>query len=110
MASLSSSFGGLAYEALTGIQKDDLKREKANALLDQQSNIENYKKKLASYRTKMAAQGASGLFSGVQDGLKEDAQKANETIAQKMNQKIKDYRNTMRRKTLLSLGFSVGTA
>ena len=110
MASLSSSFGGLAYEALTGVQKDDLKREKANALLEQQSNIENYKKKLASYRTKMASQGASGLFSGVQDGLKEEAQKANASIAQKMNQKIKDYRNTMRRKTLLSLGFSVGSA
>jgi hypothetical protein len=110
MASLSSSFGGLSYEALTGVQRDDLKREKANALLEQQSNIENYKKKLASYRTKMASQGASGLFSGVQDGLKEEAQKANASIAQKMNQKIKDYRNTMRRKTLLSLGFSVGSA
>ena len=110
MAATSSSFGGLVYEALTGDQKKELKNEKRNALLEQESNIQDYKKKLGSYRAKMAAQGISGISSGVEKGLKEEMQEDNRSIAQKLNQKIKNYQNAMRRKTLLTLGFNVGTS
>ena len=109
MAATSSSFGGLVYEALTGNQKKELKKEKENALLEQQNNIQNYKKKLGSYRSKMASEGVFGISSGVQEGLEEDTLNANASIAQKLNQKIKNAQNTMRRKTLLSLGYKVGT-
>ena len=110
MASTSSTFGGLVYEALTGDQKKELRNEKRNALLEQESNIKNYKKNLGSYRAKMAAQGASDISSGIQKGLQEEVQKANLSIAQKINQKIKNQQNTTRRKTLLSLGFNIGTS
>ena len=110
MASTSSTFSSLVYEALTGEQKKELKKEKQNALLEQESNIQNYKKNLGSYRAKMAAQGVSGISSGVQNRLQEETQNANQSIAQKLNQKIKNYKNTMRRKTLLSVGFNIGTS
>ena len=108
MASTSSTFSSLVYEALTGEQKKELKKEKQNALLEQESNIQNYKKNLGSYRAKMASQGITGLSSGVQKGLEEDTLQANASIAQKLNQKIKNAQNTMRRKTLLTLGYNVG--
>ncbi|MBP5534844.1 MAG: hypothetical protein J6Y03_05005 [Alphaproteobacteria bacterium] len=110
MAATSSSFSGLVYEALTGNQKNELKEEKRNALLEQESNIQNYKKKLASYRSKMAAQGISGISTGIQNGLKEETDDANTSIIQKLNQKIKNQQNRTRKKTLLSLGFNVGTS
>ncbi|MBO5997950.1 MAG: hypothetical protein J6P93_05435 [Alphaproteobacteria bacterium] len=110
MASISSNLGGLLYETLTGEQKKELKNEKRNALLEQQNNIQNYKKKLGSYRAKMASQGIAGMSDGVQNGLQEETLNANASIAQKLNQKIKDYQNTMRRRTLLSLGFNVAAS
>lgn len=108
MAAKESALGSLVYDALTGTQKSELKNERQKALLEQQNNVQNYKKSLSSYRAKMAAGGAGGISGGVEAGLEQQLDDKNALVAQSFNQKAKQNKNQIRKKTLLSMGFNIG--
>ena len=95
----------LFYDLISGENKSQLSLERQASLLKQQENIQEYKKKSASYRANMGAHGVGVSTSGVLDGFKQDVKDKNDLIVNQLNQKIRDLNRKRRQKTLLNLGW-----
>ena len=100
-----TSTTSLFYEAITGEDRKALKAQKKEALLKQEENVQEYKKKLGSYNAQMGYSGATNISSGIVKGYVQQTNNKNNLITQDINEKIIQARNKQRKKTLLTLGF-----
>ena len=109
MASLNSNLKNMIINNNSDTGSSQLWDERAQTLLKQQDNTAELKKKISSYRAKMASTGAGGLSGSVEKGLTQDTQNANDQLALAFNQKLntqkenlKKQQNTKRQKLFLN--------
>ena len=108
---MNDTWRDLLVSSLSNEDKEDLKHQRQQALLEQKNNRDQLRKNLGSYRAKVSAQGISPLSGSalsVQKGMIEKVQEDNQKIADTFNQKVKRSQTDKKKKSLLALARNLG--